>query len=240
MGSQVMRGGSDGAEKQVFIFSCWDADSAHKVGWTTPKDAQGNGCSRFGGEGTGSHCMLSVPAKEGVTYKFRVASSGKNASGEMWTGMLTDTQSGKQLKVGTLFYPHLPGKSGFGKFKVQSDDFLEYLLQKIGVLVMWVNCVDACTVFPFVDQETQSGSRYFLGGTCDGAATTQVGIAGPFFNGHTVMPTQAYPSYGSGGCERSDVSACVAGVGCGKPNVLLSGGVPRNNSDRKPLWAARP
>lgn len=54
MGSQVMAGGPGGSEKQVFIFSCWDADSAHKVGWTTPKDAQGNGCSRFGGEGTGA------------------------------------------------------------------------------------------------------------------------------------------------------------------------------------------
>lgn len=202
MGSQVMRGGADGTEKQVFIFSCWDADSAHKVGWTTPKDAEGNGCSRFGGEGTGSHCMLTVPAKEGVTYKFRVASSGKNATGEMWTGMLTNTQSGKRLKVGTLFYPHLPGKSGFGNFKVQSDDFLEY----------------------------------FLGGTCSDAVTTQIGITGPFFNDKTVMPSQAYPSYGNGGCERSDVGACVPGIGCGKPNVLLGGGVPRNNTDKTPLW----
>ena len=203
MGSQVMRGGPGGAEKQVFIFSCWDADSAHKVSWTTPMDASGNGCSRFGGEGTGSHCMLTVPATEGVTYKFRVASSGKNATGAMWTGTLTDTSSGKQQEVGTLFYPHLPGKVGFGNFKVQSDDFLEY----------------------------------FLGGTCDGAVTTQVGIAGPFFNGRKTEPSQAHPAYGSsGGCERSDVSACVPGVGCGKPNVLLSGGVKRNNTDQTPLW----
>ena len=101
MGSQVMKGKA-GAEKQVFTFSCWDADSAYKVSWTTPKDADGNGCSRFGGEGTGSHCMLTVPATEGATYKFRVASSGKNATGAMWTGTLT-ISSGKAMSVGTLF-----------------------------------------------------------------------------------------------------------------------------------------
>ena len=72
--------------------------------------------------------MLAVPPKEGATYKFRVASSGKNATGEMWTGTLTDTGSGAQLTVGTLFYPHLPGRSGFGNFKVQSDDFLVYFV----------------------------------------------------------------------------------------------------------------
>jgi hypothetical protein len=132
MGSQVMRGTkSQGAEKQVglqpppkrptltatpqvFIFSCWDADVAHKVGWTTPET-----CSRFGGEGTGSHCLLEVPATEGVRYKFRVASSGKNATGAMWTGILTETKSGKKLTVGTLFHPHLPGRVGFGDFKVR-------------------------------------------------------------------------------------------------------------------------
>ena len=41
-----MRGGKDGAERHVFIFSCWDADSAHKVGWTVDM-VNGNGCSRF-------------------------------------------------------------------------------------------------------------------------------------------------------------------------------------------------
>ena len=206
MGSQVMKGGKAGAEKQVFIFSCWDADQAHKVSWTTPKDADGNGCSRFGGEGTGSHCMLTVPATEGVTYNFRVASSGKNTTGAMWTGTLTETASGKSMSVGTLFYPHLPGKVGFGNFNVQSDDFLEY----------------------------------FAGGTCDGAATTQVGIGGPFFNSRKTLPSQAYPSYGAnsgpGACLRSDVSACVPGVGCGSPNVLMSGGVARNTTDKTPLW----
>ena len=79
-------------------------------------------------------------------YNFRVASSGKNATGEMWSGVVVDTSTGKKLQVGTLFYPNLPGKTGFGNFKVQSGDFLEY----------------------------------FLGGTCDGAVTAQVGVQGTF------------------------------------------------------------
>jgi hypothetical protein len=203
MGSQVMRGGKGGAERHVFIFSCWDADTAHKVAWTTPLSADKSwGCSRFGGEGTGSHCMLEVPPKAGATYNFKVGLSGHNATGAMWSGVVTEKGTGKQTAVGTLFYPHLPGRVGFGNLKVQSDDFLEY----------------------------------FLGGTCNGAVTTSVGITGPFFNGRTVSASQAYPSYGSGGCTRSDVSACIPGVGCGKPHVLLRGGVARNTSDKTPLW----
>ena len=30
------------------------------------------------------------------------------------------------VRVGTLFYPHLPNRTGFGDLKIQSDDFLEY------------------------------------------------------------------------------------------------------------------
>lgn len=41
---QVARNGA-GGETVQFIFSCWDADSVHRVGWTTPTT-----CSRFGGE----------------------------------------------------------------------------------------------------------------------------------------------------------------------------------------------
>lgn len=198
MGSQVMKG-SGGAEKVVFVFSCWDADSSHMVGWTTPKT-----CGRFGGEGTGSHCILEYPVKVGVKYNFRVAFSGQNQTGAFWSGTVTDSVTKAQTKVGTLFYPHLPNRTGFGNFKVQSDDFLEY----------------------------------FLGGDCDGAVTTAVGITGPYFHKRTVTATQAYPAYGGPGCNRSVVKPCIPGHGCGKPNVLLSGGkgVVRTVPDKKPLW----
>jgi hypothetical protein len=41
-----MKGDAENPERHVFIFSCWDADSAHKVGWTVDM-VNGNGCSRF-------------------------------------------------------------------------------------------------------------------------------------------------------------------------------------------------
>merc|ERR1711964_1028 len=100
MGSQVMKG-SDGKERHVFIFSCWDSDpkvtgEIRRVGWTTPT------CSRFGGEGVGSHCILDYPTVAGRLYNFRLAMSGTNATGAMWTGVVTDTVTQKQATVGTL------------------------------------------------------------------------------------------------------------------------------------------
>ena len=55
MGSQVMARG-DGSERRV-IFSCWDHSKKSRVGWTTPQT-----CTRFGGEGVGSHCILDYPS----------------------------------------------------------------------------------------------------------------------------------------------------------------------------------
>ena len=54
-----------------------------------------------------------------------VATQAKNATGAMWSGVVTESKTGKSTPVGTLFYPHLPGRVGFGNLKVQSDDFLE-------------------------------------------------------------------------------------------------------------------
>lgn len=123
MGSQVMRRGN-GSERRVFIFSCWDANISgvvHRVGWTTPDT-----CARFGGEGVGSHCILDYPTLSGRLYNFRVAYSGKNASGAMWTGKVTDTVTGASAIVGTLFYPHVAGNVGFGNLGVYTNEFLEY------------------------------------------------------------------------------------------------------------------
>lgn len=67
-----------------------------------------------------------VPAVPNVTHVFRVALSGTNASGAMWTGTVTNAATQEMMEVGTLFYPHLPDRVGFGNLVVQSDDFLEY------------------------------------------------------------------------------------------------------------------
>jgi hypothetical protein len=82
--------------------------------------------------------------------------------------------------------------------------------------------------------------EYFGGGTCDGAATTGVGIFGPFFNNRTVMPSDASPAYSSnpGDCTRSAVRACIPGHGCGSPRVFLTGGagVKRDTKSGQSLW----
>jgi hypothetical protein len=199
LGTQVSRG-KNGQENSNFIFSCWDADPEHKVGWTTEH------CSRFGGEGVGSHCLLEYPIKKGVVYNFRVAQDGHNETGAFWTGTVTPQNGDPVVTVGTLFYPHLNDKIGFGNFKVQSDDFLEY----------------------------------FGGGTCDGAATTGVGIFGPYFHNHTMVPLDASPAYatGAGKCNRTEVSSCIPGHGCGAPRVFLNGGegVSRDTKNGQSLW----
>lgn len=124
----------------------------------------------------------------------------------MWSGVVTDTATGKTTPVGTLFYPHLPNRVGFGEFVTHSDDFLEY----------------------------------FLGGDCDDVVQTQVGITGPYFSAGAVTPTQAFPAYGGGDCNRSDVQGCIPGQGCGRPKVLLRGGagIVRTSPNAKPLWAS--
>jgi len=120
MGSQVMRG-SGGEERRVFIFSCWDHSADNKVGWTTPDT-----CSRFGGEGVGSHCILDYPTKAGTLYNFTLSLDGHNATGARWTGRVLDTSSGKSTLVGTLFMPHVDTTVGYGKIGVNSNEFLEY------------------------------------------------------------------------------------------------------------------
>lgn len=124
MGSQVMQS-SNGTERRVFIFSCWDSDPkagpVEKVAWTTPES-----CSRFGGEGIGAHCVLEYPTRTGTLYNFRLVLSGSNATGAMWTGTIADTTTGKSRVVGTLFYPHVGNSVGFGMLGVYSNEFLEY------------------------------------------------------------------------------------------------------------------
>eukprot|EP00040_Diaphanoeca_grandis_P044597 m.12879 g.12879 ORF g.12879 m.12879 type:complete len:317 (-) comp9489_c0_seq1:474-1424(-) len=125
MGSQVFKGSAGAPEHRVFIFSCWDVTGAlgnATVGWTTPN------CARFGGEGVGSHCILEYPIKEGTLYTFRVAMSGHNSSGAMWTGTVTDTTTQTATVVGTLFYPNVGKEIGFGKFGQYSNEFMEYFL----------------------------------------------------------------------------------------------------------------
>eukprot|EP01062_Namystynia_karyoxenos_P029723 TRINITY_DN22285_c0_g1_i1.p1 TRINITY_DN22285_c0_g1~~TRINITY_DN22285_c0_g1_i1.p1 ORF type:complete len:329 (+),score=94.00 TRINITY_DN22285_c0_g1_i1:87-989(+) len=175
MGSQVMRG-SNGQERRVFIFSCWDNDPQHMVGWTTPAT-----CARFGGEGVGSHCILEYPTQPGALYKFRVAMSGHNATGAFWSGHVTDP-SGKQTLVGTLYYPNVGSEIGFGKFQVNSNEFLEYFLG--GDCDTDVH-VAVGTVGPFFHNRTASPVRaYPAYGNGDCKRTSVVGCIPGYGCGH--------------------------------------------------------
>lgn len=209
MGSQVMRN-ANGTERRVFIFSCWDSDPlagpVARVGWTTPPQSLNSKCERFGGEGVGSHCVLDYPTQPGRVYRFRVAFSGSNLTGAIWTGVVTDTTTGISTIVGTLFYPHVANNIGFGNLGPYTNEFLEY----------------------------------FAGGNCDTAVHVGVGTVGPFFHQRTTSAIQAYPAYGTGDCKRASVTACIPGVGCGHPNVMVEAGrnVTRNNSDSTKLWTS--
>merc|ERR1719203_242422 len=69
LGTQVWRPtvfDSGKMETHQAIFSAWDKDDTHKVGWV------GDNCGRFGGEGTGSHCMLDFKFKQGQRYTVRI------------------------------------------------------------------------------------------------------------------------------------------------------------------------
>ena len=63
MGTQAWRQ-NDGTMTYRALFSCWDADPQHMTGWV--QGAPGY-CERFGGEGTGSHCIIPVTLEQGVT-----------------------------------------------------------------------------------------------------------------------------------------------------------------------------
>jgi len=122
-GATDLLGATIGAdETHQVIFSVWDADEDHKVSW------DGSGCGRFGGEGTGSHCRLHYPLREGVRYTLRVSKTGNSSQGVGWTGTITDPETGAVSTVGTLILPHYKGYQGFGQFATRGDAFLEYFL----------------------------------------------------------------------------------------------------------------
>jgi len=133
-GTQVWREGADPArwrngskqlsgshvnadETHRVVFSMWDGDSAHHVSW------EGGNCERFGGEGVGSHCMISYMLEEGRKYTLRVSLSDDHRK---MTGYVKDTSTGSETTIGTLVYPDLKGYQGFGLINQQAQAFQEY------------------------------------------------------------------------------------------------------------------
>jgi len=82
--------------------------------------------------------------------------------------------------------------------------------------------------------------EYFAGGDCN-AARAGVGTNGPFFHSRTLMPTQAYPRYGSGACGNTDVEGSVPGAPHDHQVFMTGGrGVVRRTSTGQALWVPSP
>ena len=185
------------------LFSCWDADPQHMTSWVS--DGRGY-CERFGGEGTGSHCIIPVTLVQGTTYAVSVRRVSSNASGAAWQGDITDVAANTTTRIGTLWYPSVPGYEGYGAMQRESALFLEWFEAD--------NCAEET-----VAGAGQSGPRMLLA------------------DGTSVLPVQATPDYAAG-CDFSDVTACIPGLGCGAHHVYQTGGgtTKRTNAAGVPLW----
>ena len=123
MGTQRFLDTSSGKMMSKAIFSMWDASASVMTGWRGPN------CERFGGEGTGAHCIIDYPLVTNDTYIVKVAEHGFNASGRFWQGTVTDMRSNEVKVIGELFHPNFNGSvSGYGPLQVAAASFIEFFL----------------------------------------------------------------------------------------------------------------
>jgi hypothetical protein len=120
MGTQRFLDTSTGRVVGTAIFSMWDASATVQTGWRGPN------CERFGGEGTGAHCLIDFDLVAEDTYIVKVAADGHNASGAFWTGTVYDMRNSRTTTIGTLFHPNFNGAVGYGPLQVAAASFVEY------------------------------------------------------------------------------------------------------------------
>eukprot|EP00494_Astrolonche_serrata_P032134 UN32403 len=105
------------------IFSLWDySDSV--------KNAVGreSWCTRFGGEGEGSHCMINYTFTANVRYEFRVYYSQYDVSkgdGSQLSAVVKNTQTRQESYIGSLISKTVNGRKPT-LFKNPSCSFMEY------------------------------------------------------------------------------------------------------------------
>ena len=121
MGTQVWRL-KNGTETHKAIFSMWDASK------TIATAGIGDGCGRFGGEGVGSHCLITYHLEPGHRYSVAVALESTNSSGAVWKGTITDVATSTSTTIGRLYFPNFKGEKGYGLFQVNAAAFQEYFL----------------------------------------------------------------------------------------------------------------
>jgi hypothetical protein len=75
-------------------------------------------CKRFGGEGTGAHCIIPVTLVQGREYDVVVEFVGRTSNngvmGSAWRGTITDVAANVTTVIGTLFHPDYNGAQGYG------------------------------------------------------------------------------------------------------------------------------
>lgn len=110
---------SDGSH--LYNYAIWDLDATHITSFGV--DPQ---CSRFGGEGTGSHCQVAPSPKFvfGRPYTLTISPDARNATGDTWACTATDTVTGQVTRVGRLFLANSAGK--YGNLKQVTVSFQEY------------------------------------------------------------------------------------------------------------------
>ena len=120
-GTQSWRN-ADASLSHKALFSIWDYSASVATGWVGPN------CARFGGEGTGSHCLVDIDLVAGAVYTVRLAAAGSNASGAFWAGTVRDGRTNATAAIGTLFTPTPPGDNriGYGALKVAAASFEEW------------------------------------------------------------------------------------------------------------------
>ena len=97
------------------LFSCWDYSAKVQTGWVTGEPGFEGFCERFGGEGTGAHCIIPVQLEQGAQYTVRVEYAGRHKdSGNLWRGLFIDVGTNTTTVIGTLLHPDVGNSMGYG------------------------------------------------------------------------------------------------------------------------------
>ena len=94
MGLQTDGNRFDNTTGDTAIFSLWGA-----------KKAEGPGCGKFGGEGTGLSCRLAYPINKARWYRLRVWKVSADAGGVWWGAWILDESTAKDELIGKIQVP---------------------------------------------------------------------------------------------------------------------------------------
>jgi len=146
------------AQGMYAIFSVWDYSSSEKT-----SQGMTNGCSRFGGEGQGSHCMLRYNFQSGVTYEMEVYVADHNSQGTTFTGVIVNRNTGDRKYIGNI-HSARPSSGQIATSVMGQYSFLEYFSG--GNFLTTVGMVG-----PYIDYSYPPTKAY---SDCDGSPPSSV------------------------------------------------------------------